>query len=144
MKSETFNARAFFTARTDRLVPCRSDYANLTIQATKSESFRLALNPGFPFRRQNPERKACFSSRAPLCIPSFGYLGNSLASFPGSPLTLSLTEPDPIRRLVWLHGTTSPCHVPQVLVSAPSGGANDYAGFIVEEDIDSLLLEASQ
>ena len=35
-------------------------------------------------------------------------------------------------------------HVPQVLVSAPSCSANDYAGFIVEEDIDSLLLEASQ
>ena len=34
--------------------------------------------------------------------------------------------------------------VPQVPVSAPSGSPNDYAGFIVEEDIDSLLLEASQ
>ena len=32
----------------------------------------------------------------------------------------------------------------QVPVSAPSGSANDYAGFIVEEDIDSLLLKASQ
>lgn len=29
--------------------------------------------------------------------------------------------------------------VSQVLVSAPSGSANDYAGFIVQEDIDSLL-----
>ena len=35
-------------------------------------------------------------------------------------------------------------HVPQVPVSAPSGGANNYTGFIVEEDIDSLLLEASR
>ena len=34
--------------------------------------------------------------------------------------------------------------VPQVPVSAPSGSANDYAGFIVQEDLDSLLLEASQ
>ena len=29
-------------------------------------------------------------------------------------------------------------------IAAPSGSTNDYAGFIVEEDIDSLLLEASQ
>ena len=35
-------------------------------------------------------------------------------------------------------------HVPQVQVSAPSGSANDYTGFIVEEDIDLWLLEASQ
>ena len=35
-------------------------------------------------------------------------------------------------------------HVLQVPVSAPSGSANDYAGLIVEEDIDLLLLEASQ
>ena len=35
-------------------------------------------------------------------------------------------------------------HVLQVLVLAPSGSANDYAGFIVEEDIDLLLLKASQ
>ena len=34
--------------------------------------------------------------------------------------------------------------VPQVPVSAPSGSANDYAGFIVQEDLDSLLLKASQ
>ena len=34
--------------------------------------------------------------------------------------------------------------VPQLPVSAPSGSANNYAGFIVEEDIDSLLLKASQ
>ena len=32
--------------------------------------------------------------------------------------------------------------VPQVPVSAPSGSANDYAGFIVQEDLDSLLLKA--
>ena len=35
-------------------------------------------------------------------------------------------------------------HVLQVPVLAPSGSANDYAGFIVKEDIDSLLLKASQ
>ena len=35
-------------------------------------------------------------------------------------------------------------HVLQVPVLAPSGSANDYAGFIIEEDIDSLLLKASQ
>ena len=35
-------------------------------------------------------------------------------------------------------------HVLQVPVSAPSGSANDYAGFIVKEDIDLLLLKASQ
>ena len=35
-------------------------------------------------------------------------------------------------------------HVPQVPVSAPSSSANDYTGFIVEEDIDLWLLEASQ
>ena len=35
--------------------------------------------------------------------------------------------------------------VPQVpAISAPSGRANDYAGFIIQEGIDSLLLEASQ
>ena len=35
--------------------------------------------------------------------------------------------------------------VPQVsAISAPSGSANDYAGFIIQEGIDSLLLEASQ
>ena len=34
-------------------------------------------------------------------------------------------------------------HVVQVPVSAPSGSANDYAGFIVEEDIDLFLLKAS-
>ena len=35
--------------------------------------------------------------------------------------------------------------VPQVPpVSVPSGSANDYAGFIVEEDIDLLLFKASQ
>ena len=34
-------------------------------------------------------------------------------------------------------------HVVQVLVSAPSVSANDYAGFIVK-DIDSLLLKAFQ
>ena len=37
--------------------------------------------------------------------------------------------------------------VPQVPISkpisAPSGSANNYAGFIIEEDIDSLLIEAS-
>ena len=32
-------------------------------------------------------------------------------------------------------------HVLQVPVSAPSSSANDYAGFIVEEDIHSLLLK---
>ena len=31
--------------------------------------------------------------------------------------------------------------VPQVPISAPSGSANDYAGSIVQEDLDSLLLE---
>ena len=35
-------------------------------------------------------------------------------------------------------------HVPQVPVSAPSGSTNDYTGFIIKEDIDLLLLEASQ
>ena len=37
-------------------------------------------------------------------------------------------------------------HVPQVPVLTPSGSANDYAGFIIEEDIhvDSLLLKPSQ
>ena len=28
--------------------------------------------------------------------------------------------------------------VPQVPISAPSGSANDYAGFIIQEDLDSL------
>ena len=32
----------------------------------------------------------------------------------------------------------------QVPVSAPSGSANDYTGFIVKEGIDSLLLKAYQ
>ena len=31
--------------------------------------------------------------------------------------------------------------LPQVPISAASGSANDYAGFIVQEDLDSLLLE---
>ena len=33
-------------------------------------------------------------------------------------------------------------HVPLVPVSAPNGSATDYAGFIVEKDIDLLLLSS--